>query len=93
MLGLRHRRVRAAAVARDRRPRLVRRAAATKARRQVFFGGAFVETAIYDVTALRADDEMDGPCVIEDPRSTIVVMPGQTATVDRFRNLTIEAVA
>ena len=50
-------------------------------------------TAIYDVTALRADDEMDGPCVIEDPRSTIVVMPGQTATVDRFRNLTIEAVA
>ncbi len=65
----------------------------TKARRQVFFGGAFVETAIYDVTALRADDEMDGPCVIEDPRSTIVVMPGQTATVDRFRNLTIEAVA
>ena len=65
----------------------------TKARRQVFFGGAFVDTAIYDVTALRADDEMDGPCVIEDPRSTIVVMPGQTATVDRFRNLTIEAVA
>ena len=65
----------------------------TKARRQVFFGGAFVDTAIYDVTALRADDEIDGPCVIEDPRSTIVVMPGQTATVDRFRNLTIEAVA
>ena len=41
-----------------------------KARRQVFFGGAFVDAAIYDVTALRADDEMDGPCVIEDPRST-----------------------
>ena len=64
-----------------------------KARRQVFFGGAFVDAAIYDVTALRADDEMDGPCVIEDPRSTIVVMPGQIATVDCFRNLTIEAVA
>ena len=64
-----------------------------KARRQVFFGGAFVDAAIYDVTALRADDEMDGPCVIEDPRSTIVVMPGQIARVDCFRNLTIEAVA
>ena len=63
----------------------------TKARRAVFFGGAFVETAIYDVTALRADDELAGPCVIEDPRSTIVVMPGQFATVDRFRNLTIAA--
>ena len=63
----------------------------TKARRRVFFGGAFVDTNIYDVTALRADDEIAGPCVIEDPRSTIVVMPGQTATVDRFRNLTVEA--
>ena len=63
----------------------------TKARRRVFFDGAFVETEIYDVTALRADDVIVGPCVIEDPRSTIVVMPGQSATVDRFRNLTIEA--
>ena len=63
----------------------------TKARRRVFFGGALVETDIYDVTALRAGDAIDGPCVIEDPRSTIVVMPGQMATVDRFRNLTIEA--
>ena len=63
----------------------------TKARRAVFYGGAFVETDIYDVTALRADDELAGPCIIEDPRSTIVVMPGQIATVDRFRNLTIAA--
>ena len=66
---------------------------ATKARRPVFFDGAFVETDIYDVTALRADDALAGPCVIEDPRSTIVVMPGQSATVDRFRNLTIEVAA
>ena len=65
----------------------------TKAQRQVFFSGGFVDTAIYDVTALRADDEIAGPCIVEDPRSTIVVMPGQMATVDRFRNLTIEAAA
>lgn len=65
----------------------------TKARRQVYFGGAFAETDIYNVTALRADDAIAGPCVVEDPRSTIVVMPGQSATVDRFRNLTIEAAA
>lgn len=65
----------------------------TKARRQVFFGGAFVDTAIYDVTALRADDRFAGPCIVEDPRSTIVVMPGQIATVDRFRNLAIELAA
>ncbi|MDD9993427.1 MAG: hydantoinase/oxoprolinase family protein, partial [Rhodospirillales bacterium] len=66
---------------------------APKARRPVFFDGAFVETDIYDVTALRADDAVAGPCVIEDPRSTIVVMPGQSATVDRFRNLSVEVAA
>ena len=68
-------------------------ALAPKARRAVFFDGAFVETDIYDVTALRADDAVAGPCVIEDPRSTIVVMPGQSAAVDRFRNLSIEVAA
>ena len=64
-----------------------------KARRPVFFDGAFVEADIYDVTALCADDAIAGPCVIEDPRSTIVVMPGQSATVDRFCNLSIEVAA
>ena len=64
-----------------------------KARRPVFFDGAFVEADIYDVTALCADDAIAGPCIIEDPRSTIVVMPGQSATVDRFRNLSIEVAA
>ena len=83
---------------RPRLPEIAPRGAAgepleTKARRQVFFGGAFVDTAIYDVTALRAGDEIAGPCVVEDPRSTIVVMPGQTAAVDRFRNLAIEMAA
>ena len=66
---------------------------APKARRPVFFDGAFVEADIYDVTALCADDAIAGPCIIEDPRSTIVVMPGQSATVDRFRNLSIEVAA
>ena len=83
---------------RPRLPEIAARAAAdgpleTKARRDVYFGGGFVETAIYDVTALRADDEIAGPCIIEDPRSTIVVMPGQVATVDRFRNLAIDVAA
>ena len=83
---------------RPRLPEIAPRGAAgepleTKARRQVFFGGAFVDTAIYDVTALRAGDEIAGPCIVEDPRSTIVVMSGQTAAVDRFRNLAIEMAA
>ena len=83
---------------RPRLPEIAPRSAAgealeTKARRRVFFGGGFVDTAIYDVAALRADDRIAGPCIVEDPRSTIVVMPGQVARVDRFRNLAIELAA
>ena len=63
---------------------------AKKASRSVYFDGEYVETDIYAVESLRAGDALHGPCVIEDPRATTVVMPGQTAMVDSYRNLTIE---
>ncbi|MEE9300863.1 MAG: hydantoinase/oxoprolinase family protein [Alphaproteobacteria bacterium] len=63
---------------------------ARKARRSLYFDGKNVNTDIYDVTALRADDVIVGPAVIEDPRSTIVIMPDQKAAVDQYRNLVIE---
>jgi len=61
-------------------------------RRSVFFDGAMVETDIYKVETLRADDSILGPAVIEDPRSTVVVLPGQRALVDRLRNIHVERV-
>ncbi|MEM7541754.1 MAG: hydantoinase/oxoprolinase family protein [Pseudomonadota bacterium] len=57
--------------------------------RAVFFDGAFRDTDIYKVDDLRANDEISGPAVIEDPRSTTVILPGQAATVDRLRNIHI----
>jgi N-methylhydantoinase A len=47
------------------------------------------ETAIYDVDDLMDGDSLPGPCIVEDPRSTMLVLPGQRAVVDRFRNLHI----
>ena len=61
-------------------------------RRQVYFDGAMVDTNIYKVENLRAGDSIMGPAVIEDPRSTVVVLPGQSASVDRLRNIHVERI-
>lgn len=59
-------------------------AAAIKARRPMIFGGdaAPIETPVYDGTLLGADDVIDGPSVIEEPTTTIVVQPGWQARLD-----------
>lgn len=59
-------------------------------RRQVYFEGGFVDTAIYKVEDLRAGDTLTGPAIIEDPRSTVVILPQQHARVDRLRNIHID---
>ena len=64
--------------------------ATPKAHRALYFDGDDVDTNIYAIEDLMADDVIDGPCVIEDPRSTIIIMPEQTARVDAFRNVIIE---
>jgi len=61
-----------------------------KTRRDLYFDGTSRAADIYDVSALRMGDEIAGPAVIEDPRSTIVVMPEQHAFVDKFRNIIIQ---
>jgi N-methylhydantoinase A len=55
---------------------------APKSRRDVFFDGAFRDTAIYDRAALPAGFRLAGPAVIEEFGSTTVVFPGQDAEVD-----------
>ncbi len=54
------------------------RARALKGRRKVFFPeyGKFRNTPVYDRLLLRAGQSLDGPAVIEEPMSTIVVGPG-----------------
>ncbi|MDE2836756.1 MAG: hydantoinase/oxoprolinase family protein [Chloroflexota bacterium] len=62
---------------------------AVKAKRDVYFeaSNGFVETAIYDFDLIAPDAEVHGPAVIESPVTTIVVNPGDRATVDELRNI------
>ncbi len=47
-------------------------------------------TALYDREALGAGQTIMGPAIVEQMDSTTLVLPGQTATVDRFANIVIE---
>ena len=58
--------------------------------RSVYFEETgFADTEIYYVEALRYGDRLQGPVIIEDPRSTVVVLPGQAAVIDEMRNIFI----
>ena len=70
------------------RPALPKLAAGAAAKprtaRRAFFGGAFVETPVYDRATLPPGARIDGPAVIEEFGSTTVVFPGQVLTVDPY---------
>lgn len=57
--------------------------------RDVYFDEAhgFVKTGIYNREQLRANDEIEGPAIVEQMDSTIVIPPHTTAKVDHYRNI------
>jgi N-methylhydantoinase A len=57
--------------------------------RKAFFDGRFVATPRYDGTALVPGRRIVGPAIVEEAFTTIVVYPGQRATVDAFGNYAI----
>jgi len=57
--------------------------------RKAFFAGRFVATPVYDGGRLTAGHAILGPAIVEEPFTTIVVYPGQRATVDPSGNYTI----
>ncbi len=63
---------------------------AIKATRPVFFSGQSVETTIYDGYQLEFGNRVKGPGIIELRDSTAVVLPGQSAEMDRYGNLIVE---
>jgi len=56
--------------------------AAMKSTRKAYFGDGFVDTKIYDGDKLKGANEMEGPCVIEERMTNIVVPPGWKVVVD-----------
>ena len=65
--------------------------AALKGRRPAYFRevGGFVPTAVYDRRRLGVGDTIDGPAVVEEEGSTLVIGPGATARVAASGNLVI----
>lgn len=66
-----------------------RREAARKGERQAFFSecGGYVSTPVYLRYALRPGDTFEGPAIIEERESTLVVGPQASVTVDEYGSL------
>ena len=79
------------AVVADRKPELPRapRRRGADARlgvRRAYFGGRATATPAWDGSRLGAGQVIVGPAIVEEPFTTIVVYPGQRATVDPYGN-------
>ena len=56
---------------------------------QAYFDGGWRETAIYDRDALTPGPRLDGPAIVVQTDTTIVVEPGYRGAIDSFGNLVI----
>ena len=65
---------------------------ALKGRKKVYFSesGGFTETAIYNRAELSTGVLLEGPTILEQMDSTVVVPPGMKARVDDYLNLIID---
>jgi N-methylhydantoinase A len=82
------------AVAVEEKPALPRRTrrpsgSARRGARKAFFRGRFVATPVWDGERLAPGQTILGPAIVEEPFTTVVVYPGQRATVDAFGNYAI----
>jgi N-methylhydantoinase A len=57
---------------------------------QVYFGGEWRETPIYDRGELRPGNAVAGPAIVVQDDTTTVIEPGYRGTVDSFGNILIE---
>ncbi len=59
---------------------------ARKGSRPAYFGIEFVDTPVYDGTALGPGAVVRGPALVEEPFTVVVVPPGATAVLDELGN-------
>jgi N-methylhydantoinase A len=63
--------------------------AARKAPRKAYFDGSYVDTPVYDGDLLGGGHRIVGPAIIEEAFTTIVLNPGDTASLDAHGNYLI----
>ncbi len=64
-------------------------ASALRSRRPAFFEGRFVDTPIYDGERVGHGHRIEGPAIVEERFTTMVVYPGWTAELDRHGNYAV----
>jgi N-methylhydantoinase A len=62
---------------------------ALRSRRPAFFEGRFVETPVYDGERVGHGHRIEGPAIVEERFTTMVVYPGWTAELDRHGNYAV----
>jgi N-methylhydantoinase A len=67
------------------------KAPASKETHKVYFEetGSFEDTPVYDRATLSPGSTFDGPAIVEQIDTTVVIHPGQAVCVDKYRNLLI----
>jgi N-methylhydantoinase A len=68
---------------RDSTPDLNTSPSKTVAHRKARFNGHDTDTPVYARRELACDQSVDGPAIIEERETTIVILPGWRATVNR----------
>ncbi|MCA9510315.1 MAG: hydantoinase/oxoprolinase family protein, partial [Myxococcales bacterium] len=63
---------------------------ALSSRRAAWFDGAFVDTPVYDGDRIGAGHEIEGPAIVEERFTTLVLYPGHRARLDENGNYAIE---
>ncbi|WP_435347406.1 hydantoinase/oxoprolinase family protein [Haloarchaeobius sp. HRN-SO-5] len=63
---------------------------AVRETRAVVYDGRTHETSVYDRRLLPTGAAFDGPAIVEGRESTVVVHPGQSASVDEYGSLLVE---
>ena len=57
--------------------------------RPVYLSGNWIETAVYDRSALRSGQQIDGPAIIEQLDSTTLIWPGEQACIDAWDQIAV----
>ncbi|MEM6497858.1 MAG: hydantoinase/oxoprolinase family protein [Pseudomonadota bacterium] len=58
--------------------------------RRIYCNGAWHDAKVYDRLRLGIDEKLSGPCLLEQPDTTIFIDPGLQGRVDSYWNLVIE---
>jgi N-methylhydantoinase A len=61
-----------------------------KGSRPVYFQGGFRDTPVYERSRLQPGMEFEGPAVIEERTTTVILHPGWSMKVDRYGNIVME---